>query len=134
MKTIKTIARNAVLAAGVLALAAPVALADNMNRGFRLYNSTDSMLMQVKMSNIDDNNWGLDALGTRAVAPGYNAWVEPVIDNGYCRFDIRITESDGDSHALWDINLCTAVAIEIANNEVWIEYRDGSIDYLTASF
>lgn len=132
--TIKSFARNAVAAVGILSLAAPVALADNLDRSFRLYNSTDSALVQVKMSNIHDEDWGIDALGTRVLVPGYNTWVEPVVDNGYCRFDIRVQESDGDVHNLWDINLCTVTAIEIADWEVYIAYTDGSVERLVAGF
>ena len=67
----------------------------------------------VQISHIDDENWRNDLLGRNVIPAGYEMRVDPQVDQGYCRFDIRIVYEDGHEVIVWDENLCELTTLYV---------------------
>ena len=69
----------------------------------------------MRISHVDMARFGPDLLGNYVIAPGRAVRVEPVIHQGYCRFDVEATYETGQAVYVWGVNLCEAVAIRISD-------------------
>jgi hypothetical protein len=82
---------------------------DNLNRNFRLANRSDQTIVQVQASNIGESTFDrIDLLGDETIRPDESVVIAPFDDQGWCRFDIRITFKNGDQQEIDGVNLCTA--------------------------
>ena len=106
MKTIRTAFAAAAVVAGVLSANA----ASAYERWVEVANTADVSIVDVRISDIDNNNWGPNIL-RGSIGPGRSAVVDPVRTRGYCRFDLEVTYSDGLVADIHDVNLCEALSI-----------------------
>lgn len=110
MNASRTIAA-ALAAAAILTANAASAL----SRAVYVHNDGDSPIWSIEISHIDDPVYREDMLGLSTLAAGEGRWLEPVYDDGYCRFDLRITYTSGQQVQMWDVNLCEAVSLSTDN-------------------
>lgn len=90
--------------------------ADPYQRWIEIINHGNWAIESVHITHIretDPYRWG-DVLGGY-IYPGYSAFVEPYVSEGYCRFDIMVGYEDGTEIAVWDVNLCTATKIDVSD-------------------
>jgi hypothetical protein len=101
---IRTMLATAALAIGVVSATG----ASAFERWVNIYNQAGSTLVDVRITHIGTRDWGPNILYT-AISPGGVHWVEPVYNDGYCRFDILLTYADGMESSIMDVNLCEAL-------------------------
>jgi hypothetical protein len=114
-----TEAVNSVCRAARLAVPLVVALlgvpasagADPYQRWVDVVNEGRYAIWSVRISHVDDGRWGPDLLGGYVIEPGQVMRVEPVRNQGYCRFDVQVTYETGQVVTLWGVNLCEAIAL-----------------------
>jgi hypothetical protein len=95
-----------------LCLGATHASADNQSRTFNFVNDSDRTVVHVAASNIARRYYDpIDLLGDEILAPGESTTIEPFNDQGWCRFDIRVTFRNGSSQEIGDVNLCEATEV-----------------------
>jgi hypothetical protein len=105
------IARNLFAAGLVLATALSANAAFAFQRWVDIVNEGASAIYSVHITHVDDRRFGRDLLGNYMIPAGYEMRVEPDINNGYCRFDVRITYETGYELTLWGVNLCEVTTI-----------------------
>jgi hypothetical protein len=103
--TFATRARKLVLlAAGLCALIAGPALAED--RHVKLINETDHTIVQFYASNVGQNDWEEDILGSDMLKPGGAVTVNIDDGTGYCKYDFKAVFSDGDVLVRHGIDVC----------------------------
>ena len=107
MNAFRTLAVAAIAVAGVLSANA----ASAYQRWIDIVNEGSAAIYSVHITNVDDRSFGRDLLGTYMIPAGYEMRVEPDVNNGYCRFDVRITYETGHETTIWGANLCEATRI-----------------------
>jgi hypothetical protein len=105
------IARNLVAAGLVLAGALSANAASAYQRWVDVVNDGASAIYSVNITHVDDNRFGRDLLGNYMIPAGHQMRIEPDINNGYCRFDVRVTYETGYEITLWGVNLCEVTTI-----------------------
>ena len=96
--------RLVLLAAGISALIAGPALAED--RRVKIINETDHTIVQFYASNIGENDWEEDILGTEMLRPGAAVTVNVDDGTGYCKYDFKAVFSDGDVLIRRGIDVC----------------------------
>jgi hypothetical protein len=96
----------------VLGLGVAEASADDLSREFLLVNHSNHTITEVLASNIGDQSFGpVDLLGSETIGPHESLRIAPFNDEGWCRFDIRMTFSNGLQQDVYDVNLCEATRV-----------------------
>jgi hypothetical protein len=113
MSMLRRAAAVAVAFSGLVAAGA--ASADQYQRWVDIMNLGDSAIYSVYISDIDRMDWGPDLLGNYVIPPGNDLVVEPVVNRGYCRFDVLVVYETGEQQTMYGVNLCEVV--QIATNE-----------------
>jgi hypothetical protein len=106
MRMLRNIAAAAVMVASIFAANAAFAY----ERWIDFVNVSDFGVTDMRIVNLDDQRWGPNLLNGILPA-GYHTVVNPRRPQGYCRFDIRLTYTDGTVSLIRDVNLCEAVRI-----------------------
>ncbi len=103
---------TAAVAAVVGLGAVQVSARDQESRAFRLVNRSDYTITQVIASNIGEGTFvPVDLLGAYKVGPHQSLVIAPFNDEGWCRFDIRMTFANGDQQEVYDVNVCEATSV-----------------------
>jgi hypothetical protein len=98
--------------AATIGLGAAQASADYLSREFLLVNRSNHAITEVLASNIGAGTFvPIDLLGEETVGPHDSSVIEPFNDQGWCRFDIRITFGNGLQQDVYDVNLCEATQV-----------------------
>ena len=116
MSMFRNIAGAAVVVAGTFANNAAFA----HERWVDFVNVSDVGVTDLQIANLDDLWWGPNLLNDTLPA-GYHVVVNPMNPQGYCRFDIRLTYSDGTISTINDVNLCDSVKI-VSNGSTYDVY------------
>lgn len=82
------------------------AAADNLYRWIDVENLGSSDIVSIRISHIDNPDWSRNLIRGNYIEAGGVMTVEPGRTDGYCRFDMLISYSDGEEVKVWDINLC----------------------------
>lgn len=106
MRMFRNIAAAAVVVAGTFAANAAFAY----ERWIDFVNVSDHGVTDIRIANLDDRRWGPNLL-SGVLPAGYHIVVNPMKPQGYCRFDIRLTYTDGTVSQVNDVNLCEALKI-----------------------
>jgi hypothetical protein len=110
-----------------IALGAAQASADSLSREFLLENHSNHTITQVLASNIGDQTFlPIDLLGDETVGAHGNLVIAPFNDDGWCRFDFRITFGNGLQQDVYDVNVCEATKL--------ITYGDRNNGYVRVSY
>jgi hypothetical protein len=96
--------RFVVLAAGLSALVAGPAMAED--RRVKIINETDHTIVQFYASNVGQNDWEEDILGSDMLRPGQAVTVNIDDGSGYCKYDFKAVFSDGDVLIRHNIDVC----------------------------
>lgn len=81
--------------------------ASAFERWINVHNVANVDLVEVRISDIDNNSWGPDLVGGY-IPSGWVDTLDPMNTRGYCRFDILLGYSDGSTAEIYDVNLCEA--------------------------
>jgi hypothetical protein len=96
----------------VVGLGTAQASADYLSREFQLVNRSNETITEVLASNIKDSAFiPVDLLGNETVGPHESMRIAPFNDDGWCRFDVRMTFDDGLQQDVYDVNLCEATKL-----------------------
>lgn len=109
----KIVGLVAALALTATAIVTTPAAADNLYRWIDVENLGSSDIVSIRISNIDDSDWSRNLIRGNYIEAGGTMTVEPRRADGYCRFDMLISYSDGEEVKVWDINLCEETDIAI---------------------
>jgi hypothetical protein len=123
METTMNLFRTTIAAMTVATGLVAANAASAYERWIDVVNLGDTPIAEVRISHVDDPNYGRDLTGRYVIPVGDVMRVEPDINNGYCRFDILIEFVGGEEVTLWRVNLCEATTL----------YTDGygwDVDYI----
>lgn len=124
MKSIRALAAASLIAVSVAL--APAALAfDGLCRSVAIQNDDARAILSVRMTHIDDDDWGRDLLGDELIEVGDWAVVTPDNDEGYCRFDLRFTYTDGTQRVVKGLNACEAYRLNVFEDAIGVTGVDG---------
>lgn len=117
-------ALRATAAAAILAVATiNTAAADDLARWVYINNVSDEFAIEaVYVSHVDDNYWGPNLIAGYDLLPGDYTEVEPIVDQGYCRFDVLLVLDDGYEQVLQGVNLCEATDIYTDGYDTHVQY------------
>ncbi len=87
--TLRTILFGTGLAA--VLVAAPLALADNLDRNIRIKNRTSYTIVEFYASNKSRTTWEEDILGQDVIGAGSYMNINFDDGSGYCKFDFKIS-------------------------------------------
>lgn len=96
--------RFAILAAGLSALVAGPALAED--RRVKIINETEHTIVQFYASNVGQNDWEEDILGQDMLESGDSVVINIDDGSGYCKYDFKAVFSDGDVLVRHGIDVC----------------------------
>lgn len=120
--TILNAIRTFAAAAVVAVVSTASASADNFARWVYINNVGDEFaISEVHVSHVDNPYWGPNLLSYQ-VSPGDYAEVEPIVDDGYCRFDVLLVMDDGYEMVLEGVNLCEATDIYTDGYDYDVQY------------
>ncbi len=91
---------------------------DDEERWIDVYNDARDDVFYVYMRHRDTRRWGPDLLGQDIIATGDTLRVEPVRDDGYCIFTMRVEFEDGDVLTSEPFNACTATDAVVTNRRI----------------
>lgn len=91
---------------------------DDEERWIDVYNDAHDDVYYVYMRHRDAHRWGPDLLGNDVVVSGDTIRVEPVNDDGYCVFTMRVEFEDGDYLTSEPFNACTATDAVVTNRRI----------------
>lgn len=121
--TFTTTIRALATAAAVAVATMTSASADDLARWVYVNNVSDEFAIEaIHISHVDDNMWGPDLIAGYGLEPGEYAQVEPIVDAGYCRFDVLLVMDDGYEMVLPDVNLCEATDIYTDGYDYDVQY------------
>jgi hypothetical protein len=107
METTMSLFRTTIAATAIVAGMLASNAASAYERWINVHNAAGVDLVEVRISDIDNNSWGPD-LVSGYIPSGYVDTLDPVNTRGYCRFDILLGYSDGSTAEIYDVNLCEA--------------------------
>ncbi|MCB2066066.1 MAG: toll/interleukin-1 receptor domain-containing protein [Erythrobacter sp.] len=93
-------------APGQQAQAAPAPQADGYNRDVVLINQSGDTIMYLYWSNVNEQNWGPDRLGSGVLADGQNMPATVDDGTGACNFDFRAETAGGQEIERRNVNVC----------------------------
>ncbi len=99
-----------ILAAGMLALAAPVVALD---RKVTIVNNSGFTISYFYGSNVGTTFWEEDLLSSDVLSDGATVVVNFDDTTGYCRFDFRAIFDDGTELVKKDVNVCEIATFTI---------------------
>lgn len=106
--------KSAVIAATVAAALVSPALASDPR--VNIINRSDYTVTRIEMSHVRTSDWGRDLLGDHILRTGYYLdLVTPGIHDGYCRYDLRVTFSNGVRMEVSDFNACATETVAVYN-------------------
>ena len=76
---------------------------------FRIENSSEYAIYQIRMSSVDDSNWRQDLLGDSALPSGYHVTLPRTYLPGF--YDLKLVDEDGD--------VCIVPSVRVSGNTVW---------------
>ena len=122
MKTLKTIARAAlivaamgsasaavaepVIAADKAAVSAPVQSRDGLNRRVRIHNTTGWTMLRFYASDSRVDDWEEDMLGRGTLAAGNSIMMNIDDGSGACLYDFKAEFTNGKVLTRFNINVC----------------------------
>lgn len=99
-----------VFAACAALLAAPAFAA---NRVVTFVNNTDFVADAIYGSNVGETSWEEDILDTDVLGSGESVDINFDDGSGYCKFDFKVTFTDGDEVVMEDVNVCEVSEVHI---------------------
>ena len=108
--TIRTLVAAATVASATF-FAANAASADSFERWVYVTNESEWAIEAIHIANVDDPRWGPNLIRGYEIFPGEYTEVEPLREEGYCRFDVLMVFDDGYEMTLPGVNLCEATDI-----------------------
>ena len=91
---------------------------DDEERWIDVYNDARDDVFYVYMRHRDTRRWGPDLLGQDIIVTGDTLRVEPINDEGYCIFTMRVEFEDGDVLTSEPFNACTATDAVVTNRRI----------------
>ncbi len=91
-------------------LAAPAFAA---NRVVTFSNNTDFIADAIYGSNVGEGSWQEDILDADVLGSGESIDINFDDGSGYCKFDFKITFTDGDEVVMEDVNVCEVSEVSI---------------------
>jgi hypothetical protein len=132
MKPIQTLVASSAIAAALVALSPGASAFDGLCRGIAIRNDDSRTILSVQMTHIDKPDWGRDLLGNGMIEAGGWTVVTPDNDQGYCRFDLRITYVGGAQRVIHDFNACEALRVDVLQDALRITGIDGEGELVDA--
>jgi len=87
--------------------------ANAYNRDVEIVNHSDQAILEFHASNVGENRWGPDLLGSSFLAPGEFIYLDLDDATGYCRFDFLTVMEDGTSLVRPRVNVCEVASYTI---------------------
>ena len=87
--------------------------ANAYNRDVEIVNQSDQAILEFHASNVGENRWGPDLLGSIFLAPGDSAYLDLDDGTGYCRFDFLTVMENGGSLVRPSVNVCEVASYTI---------------------
>lgn len=131
MKPIQALVASSAIAVSA-ALAPGASAFDDLCRGVAIQNDDSRTILSVQMTHIDKPDWGRDLLGTGMIEAGGWTVITPDNDQGYCRFDLRITYVDGAQRVIQDFNACEALRVDVLQDAIRVIGIDGEGELIDA--
>jgi hypothetical protein len=85
-------------------------------QNFTVVNSTQTAVLTLHVSSVNDSNWGPDILGSSIIAPGASAQVSFPRAEAQCNWDIKAVFTDQETSELRNINLCEVGTVNLTGN------------------
>ncbi|MBV9418371.1 MAG: hypothetical protein JO348_01235 [Alphaproteobacteria bacterium] len=103
---------------------ATAALANSQD--FTLHNETGYTIREVYISDINDNNWNDDLMGSDVLETGSEQEIDFTGDESTCHWDLKAVFNNGYSPVWKNINLCSVSSMTIHYNaetkRTWATY------------
>ena len=104
---------TALIAVGAISGLLLTTAAKAYNRDVEIINQSDQAILEFHASNVGENRWGPDLLGSSYLAPGDVAYVDLDDGTGYCRFDFLTVMEDRTSVVRPRVNVCEVASYTI---------------------
>lgn len=91
---------------------------EKLDRSVYIANIGHSAIWAVSISHVGSDIWGPDLLGDFIIAPGQYDLIYPWNPQGYCVYDVQVVMENGFIDQIWNVNLCEADLIEVAEHGV----------------
>lgn len=114
MNTVK----RTLIAAVTFALSAP---AFAYERWVDIQNCSSADIVAVHITHVDEDSYRRNLLGRGVIESGYQRRVEPEVQQGYCRFDVKVEFADGSEEEMLDVNLCYVSTITVDDKDIWAD-------------
>jgi hypothetical protein len=104
----------AALVAGAMGLAT-ITSAAALDRRIKIINSTGQTLTNIYASNVGEEDWQEDMLGSGSLGAGDSVIANLNDGSGYCKFDLKAVFEDGQSVVRRRVNICEVEQWEITD-------------------
>ncbi len=84
-----------------------IGAASAADRRVLIINHTKRPIVQVLGSNVGEQRWEYDFLGSDVIDAYDQAIVNINDGSGYCKFDLKAIDSTGGAAVHWNMNVCT---------------------------
>lgn len=84
---------------------------DGYDRRILAMNQSQKSIVDLRVSNVGDRDWGPDRVGVDTLAPGESGILNTDDGEGYCRYDFRYRLSDGTVLVSQGMNVCDSVGV-----------------------
>lgn len=91
---------------------------DGLSREVLFINNADDTVVEMRISDVDDPDYGDDVIPDRIIEAGNSAIVSPNWTRGYCLHDMKVDYASGRIVKISNINLCDAAAIAVDEAEM----------------